>query len=83
MIEQELQKLSPDALVMLYELRPPSGVSVTTQYFTASANGLPITFNGQVYQPWALQAEGWYTCPGRYRQRALPPALQAAPRAPR
>lgn len=58
-IQQEQQKLAPDALVVLYELRPPASVPVESQFFTASGNGMPVTFNGQVYQPWALQAEGF------------------------
>lgn len=58
-IQHEQQKLNPDALVILYELRAPAGVPVVAQFFTASGNGMPVTFNGQAYQPWALQAEGF------------------------
>lgn len=58
-IQREQQSLVPDALVVLYELRPPAGVPVPAQFFTASGNGMPITFDGQVYQPWAVQAEGF------------------------
>lgn len=58
-IAQELQRLVPDALVVLYELRPPAGVPLAAMYFTASGAGEPVTFAGQRYEPWGISAEGF------------------------
>ncbi|PRP71508.1 phage minor tail protein L [Chromobacterium amazonense] len=58
-LQAEIQKLAPDALVVLYELRPPVGVSLPVQRFTASGNGQALRFQGQVYEPWAIEATGF------------------------
>ncbi|OQS45869.1 phage minor tail protein L [Chromobacterium violaceum] len=58
-IHAEKQKLVPDAIVQLFELRPPPGVSVPAMRFTASGNGQAVTFQGLAYEPWAIDARGF------------------------
>lgn len=58
-LKTELQQLVADALILLYELRPPSGMNFAPLRFTASGNGQPLTFQGQVYEPWAVEASGF------------------------
>ncbi|BAK75821.1 phage minor tail protein L [Pseudogulbenkiania sp. NH8B] len=58
-IDAEIQLLNPDAQVELYEIRPPSSITLEPLRFTASGNGLPLAFQGFTYEPWAIQASGF------------------------
>lgn len=58
-IDAEIQLLTPDAQVELYEIRPPASIAIEPLRFTASGNGEPLTFQGVTYQPWAIKASGF------------------------
>ncbi|VEB43000.1 phage minor tail protein L [Chromobacterium violaceum] len=61
-IEKDVQGFTLDARVELFQLAPPPGTQYPVQYFTPAgtdANTNPISFMGQQYQPWAIQAEGF------------------------
>ncbi|MEO4030122.1 phage minor tail protein L [Chromobacterium vaccinii] len=60
-LQREGQKLVPDALVQLFELRAPETVNMQAMRFTASGNGQPVTFQGLTYEPWAIEAKGFET----------------------
>ncbi|OQS41815.1 phage minor tail protein L [Chromobacterium haemolyticum] len=59
MITAEMQKLVPDALIELYELRPPASVNMQSMRFTGSGNGQPLTFQGLLYEAWAVEGRGY------------------------
>ena len=68
-VSEELQKLSPSAVIELFELALVSGLhydpasppATTTYYFHAGTNELlaNITWNGQAYARFPVQAEGF------------------------
>ena len=58
-IQSEIQKLVPDAMVVLFELKPPPSVSAQPMRFTGSGNGQPLTFQGLTYDPWAVEGTGF------------------------
>ncbi|WP_065202695.1 phage minor tail protein L [Chromobacterium subtsugae] len=61
-IQQDVQGFILDARVELFQLAPPPGTPYPVQYFTPAgtdANTNAISFMGQQYQPWAIQAEGF------------------------
>lgn len=62
MITADSQALTMDARVELFQLTAPAGAQFTTEYFTPSGtNGdmTPISFMGQIYQPWPIKCEGF------------------------
>ena len=58
-IHAEKQRLVPDALVQLFEIRPPASEQMPPLRFTASGNGQAVTFQGLTYEPWAIEATGF------------------------
>lgn len=60
-IQAELQSLTPNALIELFQLDTTVIGFGTVDYFFAGtdANRLPIVFQGLEYQPWPVQATGF------------------------
>lgn len=58
---EELQSLSPTALVELFVLDMSSTYSGGILYFHAGTNELkqPVVWQGNTYEPWPIQAEGF------------------------
>lgn len=58
---EEIQSLSPSALLELYVLDMSRTTSGGVLYFHAGTNALsgPVIWQGQVYEPWPIEASGF------------------------
>lgn len=74
---EELQSLSPSSMIELFVLDLSNTTSGGVLYFHAGTNELsaPVVWQGNVYEPWPIEAEGFDTS----TQGALPrPKLRVA-----